>query len=96
MKIEDIPAGESWACRFRTTTFVDADGVPVSANLQLGQAHPGSPGEYEGIGVIQVRDVDAQRVQLQDSITLEVYTVAFEDCWDADRIEWTEEALNDG
>ena len=34
MQIEDIPSGESWACRFRTTTFVDAEGEPVSANLQ--------------------------------------------------------------
>ena len=25
MKIEDIPAGESWACRFKVTTFVDKE-----------------------------------------------------------------------
>ena len=29
MKIEDIPAGESWACRFKTTTFVDENGNAV-------------------------------------------------------------------
>ena len=92
MEIKDIPAGESWACKFRTTTFLDKAGVPVEAyNLALGQAHPGTPGEYEGIGVIQVRDLDNERVQLQDVATLKQYTVAFEDCWAADTIEWTEE-----
>ena len=92
MKIEDIPAGESWACRFRTTTFVDAEGEPVTANLQLGQAHPGEPKVYEGIGIIQVRDVEQRRVQLQDTTSLRQFTVNFDDCWDVDTIEWTEEA----
>jgi len=56
----------------------------------MGQAHPGTPGEYEGIGVIQVRDTEAERVQLQDVETLRVFTVEFKDCWDIDTIEWTE------
>lgn len=92
MQIEDIPAGESWACRFRTTTFVDSEGTPITANLQLGEAHPGTPQVYESIGVIQVRDMEAQRVQLQDVHSLQQFTVSFEDCWDVDTIEWTEEA----
>ena len=90
MNIQDIPAGESWACRFRITTFLDSDGVPVTAQLQQGQAHPGSPQVYESIGVIQVRDLAQERVQLQDTVTLNQYTVRFEDCWDIDRIEWQE------
>jgi len=92
MNIQDIPAGESWACRFRTTTFLDSQGKPVAAkNLQLGQPHPGTPGEYTSIGVIQVRDLENSRVQLQCVETLEQFTVNFEDCWDCDTIEWTEE-----
>lgn len=92
MKIEDIPVGESWACRFRTTTFLDENQKPVeSQNLQLGQAHPGVPGEYESIGVIQVRDRENKRVQLQCVETLKQFTVAFEDCWDIDTIEWQED-----
>lgn len=92
MQLEDIPVGESWACRFRTTTFVDAQGEPVTANLQLGQAHPGRPQVYEGIGVIQVRDIENRRVQLQDTATLRQFTVSFDDCWDADLIEWQEDS----
>lgn len=92
MDIKDIPAGESWACRFKTTTFLDSNGAPVEANsLQLGQAHPGVPGVYEGIGVIQVRDLENNRVQLQDVESLKQFTVAFEDCWDVDTIEWVED-----
>jgi hypothetical protein len=90
MNIRDIPAGESWACRFRTTTFLDRDGKPVEAyNLATGQAHPGVPGVYESIGVIQVRDLENSRVQLQDVVTFRHFTVSFDDCWDADVIEWT-------
>lgn len=92
MDIRDIPAGESWACRFKTTTFLDQDGVPVAArNLALGQAHPGAPGVYESIGVIQVRDLENQRVQLQCVNTLNQFTVDFADCWDVDVIEWQED-----
>ena len=91
MRIEDIPVGESWACRFRTTTFVDENGVPVQAQLQLGQAHPGEPRQYEGIGIIQVRDLDNRRVQLQDVDCLQQFTVEFDDCWDIDTVEWQED-----
>lgn len=91
MTIDDIPAGESWACRFRTTTFLDAQGAPVRAkNLQLGQAHPGEPREYTSIGVIQVRDTENRRLQLQDIKSLEQFTVSYDDCWDVDTIEWQE------
>lgn len=93
MQIQDINPGESWGCRFRTTTFIDNDtGLPIDAqNLQLGQTHPGNPGVYEGIGVIQVRDTENQRVQLQCVKTLRQFTVDFDDCWDIDTIEWVED-----
>ena len=92
MDIKDIPAGTSWACKFRTTTFLDKTGLPIEAyNLALGQAHPGTPGVYEGVGVIQVRDLENQRVQLQCVDSLKHFTVPFEDCWDLDTIEWIED-----
>ncbi len=89
--IQDITAGESWACRFRTTTFLDSDGAPVEQkNLQLGQAHPGTPGTYESIGIIQVRDSKREVVQLEDVESHQQFVVDFQDCWDIDRIEWQE------
>jgi hypothetical protein len=92
MQIGDIPAGTSWGCRFKTTTFLDDQGNPVEANnLALGQAHPGKPGVYESIGVIQVRDLENNRVQLQDVESLKQFTVNFDDCWDIDTIEWVQE-----
>lgn len=92
MDIRDIPTGESWGCRFRTTVFLDDAGKPVTAqNLQLGQAHPGEPGVYESIGIIQVRDLERELVQLQDIETFNQYTVSFDDIWDVDTIEWTNE-----
>ena len=92
MDIRDIPVGKSWACRFRTTTFLDMSGKPIDAvNLAPGQTHPGAPGVYESIGVIQVRDLENERVQLQDIETFKQFTVDFTDCWDVDTIEWQED-----
>lgn len=92
MDIRDIPAGESWGCRFRVTTFLDSEGMPVEAiNIAVGQSHPGKPGTYEGVGVIQVRDLENERVQLQDVATLKQFTVSFDDVWDCDTIEWVED-----
>lgn len=90
MKIEDIPAGEAWACRFKTTTFIDKDtGIAVEdKNVQPGQAHKGIPGDYEGIGLIQVRDIENQIVQLLDTVTNITFKCKFSDCWDIDQVEW--------
>ena len=91
MEIKDINAGESWACKFRTTTFLDLEGVPVTAvNLQLGQAHPGTPGVYESVGIIARRDLDNNLVELVDSRTQKQFVVAVADCWDIDTIDWIE------
>lgn len=93
MKIEDIPAGESWACRFKTTTFVDKDsGLAVQdKNVQPGQAHKGVPGDYESVGLIQVRDIENRLVQLLDTVTDITFKVNFDDCWDVDKVEWINE-----
>ena len=89
MKIEDIPAGDSWACRFKTTTFVDENGNAVQdLNLMPGQPHRGKPGDYEGIGIIQIRDNDTRIVQLLDTISDIEFKVPFDDCWDVEVIEW--------
>ena len=93
MKIEEIPAGESWACRFKVTTFVDKDsGLAVQdKNVQPGQAHKGVPGDYESIGLIEVRDIENRLVQLLDTVTDITFKVNFDDCWDVDKVEWINE-----
>jgi hypothetical protein len=91
MLLEELEPGHSWACRFKTTTFLDSQGQPVTTqNLQQGQAHPGTPGEYTSVGIILVRDCVNQRVQLQDTQSNLVFTVAWDSCWDADTIEWVD------
>ena len=87
--IADITVGESWACEFTTTTFLDESGVPVSVNLQVGQSHPGAPGEYTSIGVIQVRDRDNRTVQLLDTRSNQTFVVSWDNIRDVDRVEWT-------
>ena len=93
MKIEDIPAGESWACRFKVTTFVDKkSGLAVEdKNVQPGQAHKGIPGEYESIGIIEVRDNTSRIVQLIDTVTNITFKVGYDFCWDIDKVEWINE-----
>lgn len=89
--IQDITAGESWACRFKTTTFLNTNGTPVQArNLALGAVHPGTPGEYTSIGIIQVRDVEKRMVQLEDVESHQQFVVEFDNCWDIEPIEWQE------
>lgn len=88
--INDIPQGESWATKFRTTTFV-RDGVPVVANnLALGEAHPGEPKLYEGLGIIKTRDTARELLELIDTQSQQQFTVSYADCWAWEPIEWIE------
>jgi len=90
MNLEDITVGESWACKFRVSTFVDDQGNVVEANLQPGQMHPGKPGVYESLGIIQIRDVENKIVQVLDTKSNKTFAVDWENCWDVDSIDWIE------
>ena len=88
--INDIPPGESWATKFRTTTFC-VDGVPVRVkNLALGEKHPGEPTVYEGLGIIKTRDTTSELLEVIDTQTQDVFTVSYQDCWAWEPIEWIE------
>ena len=95
--IESITAGESWACRFRVQTFVDAQGQPVDTrNLQIGEAvKDAEPGWYEGVGVVQVRDRNHKLVELWDRDLDRTWVVGWDDCWDIDTVEWLDAAHTD-
>lgn len=87
--IDDIPQGESWATRFRTTTFVNDQGVPVRPGfLEIGGVHPGKPALYEGIGVIKTRDSANRMLTVIDSECYLEFTVSYDDCWEWDTVEW--------
>ena len=58
MNLEDLKAGESWACKFKVLTFLDDDGNLIDKKVNLGEKHPGKPGIYEGLGIIKVRDIE--------------------------------------
>ena len=90
MQPQDIQPGHSYACQFRTHCFLDSEGAPVQAQLQVGQSHPGTPGEYISTGVIQVRDTHNQRFKLVDTQTLAEFVVDWQDTWDIDLVEWQE------
>lgn len=90
MELENCTPGTSWACKFRTTTFLDTNGLPIRANdLQLGQSHPGTPGVYTSIGLIKTRDLANGRVRLVDTKSDFEFVVDREDIWDIDTVEWT-------
>lgn len=90
MNITDCEPGTSYACKFRTTTFLDNTGTPVQAQLTQGQAHPGHPGVYESIGIIRTRDLANQRVLLIDTASEHTFVVSTKDVWDIDTIEWVD------
>lgn len=88
MDIQSISQGSSWACKFKTVTFLDAQGLPIQAKVEIGQAHPGIPGEYQGLGVIKRRDCDKHVVELVDVSSGMSFVVPWENCWDIDSVEW--------
>jgi hypothetical protein len=90
--IDTITVGLSWGCRFRTQTFVNPEGHPIDTrNLQVGEpVKDGTPGWYEGFGVIQTRDTSRKLVEVYDQTYDRTWVVSWNDCWDIDEIEWVD------
>ena len=62
--MEDIPSGESWACRFKTTTFIDKESrlAVQDKNLAVGQAHRGHSGrlrQASGLSRLEIVDTNS-------------------------------------
>lgn len=85
-KIEDIETGKSYGCKFKVTTMLDIYGRPNG----LSDTPLKGPGEYEGFGVIQVRDTKSRLVELYDTTARKEFVVPFDDIWDVDEVEYTE------
>jgi hypothetical protein len=92
MNIEDITAGESWACHFRVKTFISEDGKPVDTrDIQIGDPVPGTPGMYEGFGLIAKRDTAKELVEIEDlNVENKTWIVSWNDCWAVDRAEYVD------
>ena len=83
--IRDVEVGKSYACKFRATVMLDELGRPAP---NLSDVPLAGPGEYESLGVIKVRDVEQELVELEDTKTSRTFVVPWEDIWDIDTVEW--------
>jgi len=82
----ELEQGRSYACRFRATAMLDNKGEPAG----IGSDDLVGPGDYEGLGVIKIRDTEQKLVELEDTTTGRTFVVPFDDCWDIDDVEWTD------
>jgi len=87
MKIEDIEVGKSYGCKFKVTTMLDDLGRPAP---NLSDVPIKGPGEYEGFGVIQVRDLKSRLVELYDTTARKTFRVEFDNLWDIDEVEYVD------
>lgn len=85
-KIEDIETGKSYGCKFKVTTMLDTHGRPPG----LSDTPLAGPGEYEGFGVIQVRDSNSQLVEVYDTKARKIFRVGFDSIWDIDDVEYVD------
>jgi hypothetical protein len=85
LKIEDIQPGKSYGCKFKVTTMLDNLGRPAP---NLSDVPLKGPGEYEGFGVIQVRDLKSRLVELYDTKCRKTFRVEFDNLWDIDEVEY--------
>lgn len=90
MKIEDITPGNSYACKFKVKTMLDALGRPAP---NLSDQPLKGEGMYEGVGVLMQRDTDQRLVKLKDEKSSKEFVVSFDDIWDVDEVEWQEDVL---
>ena len=90
MTPKDITPGESYACRFRVTTFTNDQGEVVDTrHLQPGETVPnGKPNTYQGFGVIQTRDTQRELLEIWDNTNTRTWVVSYRDVWDIDTVEW--------
>ena len=92
MKNEDIEVGKSYGCKFKVTTMLDEMGRPAP---NLSDVPLKGPGEYEGFGVIQVRDLKSRLVELYDTTARKTFRVDFDNIWDIDLVEYVEGVANE-
>lgn len=86
--ILDIIPGNSYACKFKVVTLMDTLDRPAP---NLSDTPVKGPAVYESIGILKQRDIENRMVLLVDEKSNREFAVSFDDIWDIDTIEWTEE-----
>jgi len=86
--IEDVVPGKSYGCKFKVKTMLDDLGRPAP---NLSDRPLKGPGEYEGFGVIQVRDMNSRLVELYDTTARKTFRVEFDNIWDIDEVEYVDQ-----
>lgn len=85
--IEDVKPGKSYACKFRVETMLDTFGrIPGLSDTPLKGV-----GTYEGLGILIQRDSGQRLVKLQDEKSKKEFVVGFDDIWDVDEVEWSDD-----
>ena len=85
MDIKEITIGKSYACKFKVETMLDTLGRPAP---NLSDVPIKGKGLYESIGVIEIRDMEKEMVQVVDEKTSKKFVVPFADIWDIDEAEF--------
>jgi hypothetical protein len=85
MDIKEITVGKSYACKFKVETMLDTLGRPAP---NLSDVPIKGKGLYESIGVIEIRDMEKEMVQVVDEKTSKKFVVPFADIWDIDEAEF--------
>jgi hypothetical protein len=86
--IRDIVPGESYACKFRVQTMLDTLGRPAP---NLSDTPLAGVQTYESFGFLKQRDVEQELVIVVDEKSRKEFVVGFQDLWDIDTVEYTQE-----
>lgn len=93
--LETIEPNTAWATRFWIETMLDSTGAPIDTrNLQPGATVEGTPGRYESLGVIALRDKTNRKLKVVDTRTHREFTVDWDQTWDLDRVEWRDDSVD--
>lgn len=86
--ITEIVPGQSYACKFKVETMVDTFGRPAP---NLSDTPLAGVKVYEGLGILKQRDLEQRLVVLMDEKSRKDFVVSFDNIWDIDEVEWSEE-----
>ena len=87
IKIQDVKAGKSYACKFKTEQVLDEFGrIPGLSDTPIKGL-----GWYEGFGELMQRDSEKQLVKILDEKSKKEFVVPFDQIWDVDVVEYVEE-----